>query len=317
MLKFIIRKSLITIPMLILISCIVFFAIQFSPIDPISYSVSPDVAGNSENMDALREHLGLNDPLYVQYFHWIINILKGDFGYSIITGQPIAEILALRLPATIELSVIALVLSTFFGVLLGLISAIKQNSIIDYFSRNIGVIGISIPEFFFGIIIIQVVAIQLGWLPVGGRIGVEDTTFWDRLPNLILPSLTLAFGMLAVLLRYTRNSMLDVLSKDYIKTARSKGIPEWKVYLFHAFRNSMGSILIILVFRLPMLIGGSVIIETVFMWPGIGSAILSGVSSSDYPVIMITTMMLAAAILIASFLVDVLAALLDPRIQLD
>lgn len=303
--------------MLFVISIIVFFAIQLSPIDPISYSTSPDVAVDSENLEALREHLGLNDPLYIQYYHWIIGVFKGDFGYSIITGQPIAKILALKLPATIELSLLALVISTIIGVAMGLVSAIKPNSMSDYFSRNVAVLGISIPEFFFGIIIIQIFAIQLGWLPISGRIGVNDVTFWDRLPNLILPSFTLAIGMLAVLLRYTRNSMLDVLSKDYIKTARSKGIPEWKVYIFHAFRNSLGSILVILAFRLPMLIGGSVIIEMVFMWPGIGNAIISAVSSSDYPVIMITTMMLAAAILIASFLVDVISAFLDPRIRLE
>lgn len=303
--------------MLFVISIIVFFAIQLSPIDPISYSASPDVAVDSENLEALREHLGLNDPLYIQYYHWIIAVFKGDFGYSIITGQPIAKILALKLPATIELSLLALVISTIIGVAMGLISAIKPNSMSDYFSRNVAVLGISIPEFFFGIIIIQIFAIQLGWLPISGRIGVNDVTFWDRLPNLILPSFTLAIGMLAVLLRYTRNSMLDVLSKDYIKTARSKGIPEWKVFIFHAFRNSLGSILVILAFRLPMLIGGSVIIEMVFMWPGIGNAIISAVSSSDYPVIMITTMMLASAILVASFLVDVLSAFLDPRIRLE
>ena len=305
------------VPMLFIISFIVFFSIQLSPVDPIYYSATPDMMANAANLELLREQLGLNDPVYIRYFRWIGGILTGDFGYSILTGQPIAEMLMLRLPATVELALVALVLSTIIGVLLGLISAIKQNSFLDYFSRNIGVIGISIPEFFFGIIMIQFFAIKLGWLPTGGRIDVNDVTFWDRLPNLILPALTLAIGMLAVLLRYTRNSMLDVLNKDYIKTARSKGIPEWKVILFHAFRNSMGAILVILAFRLPILIGGSVIIEAVFLWPGIGSTILSSVSSSDYPVIMVTTMMLASAILIASFLVDIFAALLDPRVRLD
>ena len=134
---------------------------------------------------------------------------------------------------------------------------------------------------------------------------------------MILPALTMAIPMIAALLRYTRNSMLDVLSKDYVKTARSKGIPEWKVYIKHAFRNSLGPILVILMFRLPILIGGSVVIESVFSWPGIGSVILAGVTSGDYPVIMVTTLMVAAAILFASFLVDVITALLDPRVRLD
>ena len=244
-------------------------------------------------------------------------MFKGDFGYSIIDGTPISKIIAMKLPATFEISAIALVISTVFGIGLGIISAIRQNTFIDYFGRIIGVIGVSIPQFFFGIILIQLFSIKLGWLPMGGRLQVGYKTWWDHIPNIILPSVALGISMTGALLRYARNSMLDVLNKDYIRTARSKGIPEWKVYIKHAFRNSMGPTLVVLAFRLPILIGGSVMIETVFSWPGIGSIILQGVSTSDYPVIMMTTLMIAAAMLIASFLVDILMAILDPRIRFE
>lgn len=317
MINYFFRKLLAIIPMLFIISVIVFVAIHFSPIDPINYLASPDMAANAANLAALREHLGLNDPIYVQYFRWLGNMFKGDFGYSIVDGTPISKIIAMKLPATFEISAIALVISTVFGIGLGIIAAIKQNTFIDYFGRIIGVIGVSIPQFFFGIILIQLFSIKLGWLPMGGRLQVGYKSWWDHVPNIILPSVALGISMTGALLRYARNSMLDVLNKDYIRTARAKGIPEWKVYIKHAFRNSMGPTLVILAFRLPILIGGSVMIETVFSWPGIGSIILQGVSTSDYPVIMMTTLMIAAAMLIASFLVDILMAVLDPRIRFE
>jgi len=316
MLKYFLKKLLAIIPMLLLVSVLVFFALELSPVDPINYLASPDMT-STENLEALRESLGLNDPVYIRYFNWLSNILKGDFGYSISTGAKISDLIKLRLPATLELSVIAIVLSTILGIGLGLISAIKQNTIVDYIGRIIGVVGISIPQFFFGIVVIQIFAIKLGWLPFGGRLTVDANSFADRIPNMILPSFTMAISMTAALLRYTRNSMLDVLNKDYIKTARSKGIPEWKVYIKHAFRNSLGPILVLLAFRLPLLVGGSVVIESVFSYPGIGSLILAGVSSNDYPVIMITTLMVAVAILLSSFLVDLVTAVLDPRVRFD
>lgn len=317
MLKFIIKKLLFMIPMLIVISALVFFGMELTGTDPINYMVSPDMAANAANIEALRESLGLNDPAFIRYFRWLGDILQGKFGYSIINGQSILDILKSRLPATFELAFGSLILSTILGIGLGLLAAIKQNSIVDYLARILGVIGVSVPQFFFGIVVLMIFAVRLDLLPIGGRIPPGSTGFVSRIPNLILPMLTMAISMTATLLRYTRNSMLDVMNKDYIKTARSKGIPEWKVYLKHAFRNALRPTLVILAFRLPMLIGGSVVIESVFSWPGIGSTILGAVSAGDYPVIMITTMLIAASILAASFLVDVITAALDPRVRLD
>ena len=317
MFKYFVKRLLIMIPMILLISALVFFALELAPVDSISYLVSPDMAMDSANLEALRESLGLNDPAYVRYFRWLGEILRGDFGYSIVDGAPISRIIALKLPATFELAFGALVLSSILGILLGIISAIRQNGIVDYISRFLGVVGVSLPQFFVAIVIVQIFAVKLGWFPTGGREVYGAVTFWDRAPNLVLPLVTMTLSMTAVLVRYTRNTMLDVMSKDYVKTARSTGIPEWKVYLKHVFRNAMGPVLVIICFRLPMLIGGSVVIESVFAWPGIGSVILSGVSTGDYPVVMMSTLMTSAVILFASFLVDLLTALLDPRVRFD
>ena len=316
MLKFIGKKLLQMIPMLLLISFIVFAGLQLTGIDPVSYMVSPDMAANAENLEALRDKLGLNDPFIVRYFNWIKDILTGDLGYSITNGSSISSLLKARLPATFQLALVALVLSSIIGISIGIISAIRQNGIVDYIGRIFAVLGQSIPQFFFGICVIQIFAIKLGWFPVSGRTSPGESGFMDALVHMVLPVLTMTISMCAVLMRYSRNTMLGVLSSDYIKTARSKGIPEWKVYIKHAFRNAMRPVMVILCFRLPQLVGGSVVIESVFGWPGIGSIITDAVVSGDYPVIMVTTLMVAAAMLVASFLVDVITALLDPRVRL-
>ena len=308
MLKYILKKLLQMIPMLLLISFLVFGALQLTGIDPVSYIATPDMAANQENLDLLRERLGLNQPFLIRYFNWVGNLLRGDFGYSIAKGNSIGSILAARLPATIELALVALILSSIIGIL----SAIYQNSSIDYIGRFLAVIGQAIPQFFFGICLIQIFSIKLGWLPSSGRY----STYATPLQHFILPALTMTLSLTSVLMRYSRNNMLGVLNSDYIKTARMKGLSDTKVYVKHAFRNAVRPVLVIICFRLPMLIGGSVVIESVYAWPGIGSVITDAVVAGDYPVVMVTTLMIAAAILTASFLVDVLTALLDPRVRL-
>ena len=300
------------IPMLLVISFLVFGALQLTGIDPVSYIATPDMAANQENLDLLRERLGLNQPFLVRYFNWIGGILRGDFGYSIANGNSIGAIIAARLPATIELALVAMLLSAILGITIGIFSAIYQNSIIDYVGRFFAVLGQAIPQFFFGICLIQIFSIKLGWLPSSGRY----STYATPLQHFILPAVTLTLSLTSVLMRYSRNNMLGVLNSDYIKTARMKGISEAKVYVKHAFRNAVRPVLVILCFRLPMLISGSVVIESVYAWPGIGTVITDAVVAGHYPVVIVTTLMVAAAILTASFLVDVLTALLDPRVRL-
>lgn len=314
--KYILKKLIQMIPMLVIISFLIFVALQAMPIDPINYLLPPGSARDPQMIAELRARYGLDDPILIQYGRWIGQVVKGDFGYSIINGQPIKEILAQKLPATVELALAALIISSILGIVLGILSAVNQNGPIDYVARVIGVIGQSIPEFLFGIVLISVFALTLGWFPVGGRNIFGMTSFWDKSKNLVLPALALSIAMIATVLRYTRNSMLGVMNQEYIKTARSKGIPEWKVYLKHAFRNSMGPILVTIMLRIPGLIGGSVVIESVFNWPGIGSTLMGAVTSGDYPIIMVTTLLIATVMLVISFMVDVLSAILDPRIRL-
>jgi len=298
------------------ISALIFFASRLSPIDPILAMIPPDMASDSANLEQLREELGLNDHIVLQYLTWLKNIATGDFGYSLQSGQQISEILALRMPATLELVLSALILSTILALTLGLFAGAKKGGIADKLSRVLGVVGIAIPDFFIGLALLNVFAYRVSWLPSGNRVAPGQITFWDRFPNYILPVATLTIAMLAVLIRYTRNSVLDTLNRDFVKTARSKGVPEWRVLYSHVFRNSLGPVMVLLAFRLPLLVGGSILVETVFQWPGIGTTIIAAVTASDYPVIMVVSMLIAMVILFASFLVDIVKSILDPRVRL-
>ena len=316
MVSFLIRRIAVLIPMAFAISALIFFASRLSPIDPINALISPDAASDPANLELLRQELGLNDHIVIQYFNWLKEIAQGNFGYSIQSGQAISEILALRMPATLELVLSALVLSTILALTIGLFAGANRGGLADKASRILAVIGIAVPDFFIGLAFLNVFAYNLGWLPTGQRLAPGQVTFMDRFPHLILPVATLTVAMLAVLIRYTRNSVLDTLNKDFVKTARSKGVPEWKVLFSHVFRNSLGPVMVILAFRLPLLVGGSILVETVFQWPGIGSTVVAAVSASDFPVIMVISMIVAMVILVASFLVDIVKSILDPRVRL-
>jgi peptide/nickel transport system permease protein len=303
--------------MILVISLVAYIGLELTPGDPLTAMVSPDqIASMSPaQMDAMRESLGLNDPLLVRYGRWIGSVLRGDMGLSMVTGKPISEIISNLLPATIKLSLFALLVSVIIGLIFGILSAIKQNSIIDYISSVIGVIGISMPEFFVGILAILIFALKLAWFPAQGRTDIGLNAI-QSLKYLVLPACSLGLVLAAALMRYTRNAMLDVLNKDYVKTARAKGLPEWKVYYKHVFRNSLMPISVLICLRLPLLIGGSVVIEQVFGYAGIGTRLLTAINGSDYQLVLTIILMLSIVSLLASVLIDLLTALLDPRVRL-
>lgn len=317
MLKFILKKLAMMIPMLLVISLVVFLGLRSTGIDPITFMVPPEVISQQpELVEQLREDLGLNDPLIVQYFNWLGKLLQGDLGLTN-KGDSISQIIATRLPYTLELAAYAMLFSAVIGIGIGIISAIRQNGIVDYIGRILAVFGQAVPQFLVGIVMIWLFSIKLGIFPAANRTSPDATNaFVDAFMHLFLPVTTLTIGMVAVLMRYARNTMLDVLNSDYIKTARSKGIPEWKVYIKHGFRNAMKPVLVILMFRIPTLIGGSVVIESVFSYPGIGTTMTNAITSMDYNLVLVITLIIAAVMLIASFMVDVLNALLDPRVRL-
>jgi peptide/nickel transport system permease protein len=317
MLKYFISRLALLIPMALLISFLVFFALELTPGDPVTAMFSPEqiVSVSGAELEAIRESMGLNDPFIIRYFRWLGRLLRGDLGYSTVTGKPIGEIISNLLPATIKLALAALAVSTIAGLLFGIICAVKQNTWIDYLFSVFGVAGISIPEFFIGIIAILIFAVRLRWFPAQGRTGIGLNAF-QSLKYLVLPAGSLGLVLTAALTRYTRNSMLDVLNKDYIKTARAKGLPEWEVYFKHAFRNSLMPVSVLVCFRLPMIISGSVVIEQVFGYAGIGTRLLQGINANDYQLVLVIIFMLSIVSLLASVLIDMLTALLDPRVRI-
>ena len=316
MLKYFVKRLIMMIPMIIFISFLVFVALDFTPGDPLSAQFSPEnISGlTHEQLDALREEAGLNDPLVVRYLRWFGGILQGNFGYSIQTGMPISSVIANLLPATIYLALAALILSVVMGLLFGVLSAIKHNTVLDYLSSLFGVIGISMPEFFIGILAILIFAIQLKWFPAQGRTEI-GATFWVNLKYILLPALSLGLALTAALTRYTRNSMLDVMNQNYVKTARAKGLSEWKVFYRHVFRNALMPISVLICLRLPMLIGGSVVIEQVFGYAGIGSRLLTAINSNDYQLVLSIIFLLSIVSLLSSVLIVLITGLLDSCVR--
>lgn len=318
MLKYFGIRLLALIPKLLIITMIIFLGLQLVPGDPISRTIPADKLAdmNPARVEELRESMGLNDSMIERYGSWIGDMLQGNFGYSLSTRGEISKILLNRLPATIELASLGILWATILGVVFGVLSALKQHTALDYSLTTLGIIGISIPQFFFGLIGIMIFGVKLKWLPVGGRMGVGEEAFFDRIQYLVMPAIVLGIVYISTLMRYTRGSMLDVMGKDYIKVARSKGLSEVNVNIKHGFRNALIQIMVIIIMRLPHLVAGTVIVETVFNFPGMGSMLVDAISGTDLPIVMITTLLIALVILLASFLVDLVSALLDPRIRL-
>ena len=318
-LQYVLKKLLLMIPMVLVITFLIYWGLDLTPGDPISYMFSPDQLANidPQKLAEMRELYGLNDPFFLRYLKWLWQLLQGNFGYSITNGVAIKDLLAQLFPATLELSLAALFISTILGSVLGILSALKKGSLGDNLLTVAGMIGVSIPQFFFGMVCIVVFALNLGWLPIGGRTAPGMTGAFAHLKFLILPASVLGISLTAGVMRYARSSMLDTMNKDYIKTARAKGLPEWRVNLVHGFRVSLTPVVVLIGFRLPTLIGGSVVIETIFQWPGIGNAFKTAVTGQNYPLVMMIALFSVLAVQMASFLVDILTAILDPRVKLE
>ncbi len=319
MLAYVARKVIHLIPMLFVISFLIFLGMDLMPGDAVDYMISPDeLAGVSpEALAAIRAKLGLDKPFVIRYFLWLGNLLRGDFGYSIQSGVPVSTLFLDTLPATLQLSLAALLLSTVLGSILGVVSAIYRNSIADHILSVAGMVGVAIPQFLFGLICIIVFVFKLDWLPVGGRMPPGQGSFFQGLRYLILPASVLGLSLTAGVMRYARASMLDAMNRDFVKTARSKGLAEWRVNLLHGFRVACTPVAVLIGFRLPMLIGGAVVIEQIFQWPGIGVMFLAAVRAQNTPVVMMVGFFSVLLVLLASIIVDIVTAALDPRVKLQ
>ncbi|WP_226682681.1 ABC transporter permease [Sutcliffiella horikoshii] len=315
MISYIIRRSLMAIPLLFGITVLSFAIIQMAPGGPTSLMMDPNIS--KEDMKKFEERYGLNDPIHEQYFKWVTNMAQGDFGESLIRrGVPVSEMIMNRLPNTLLLMIVSTILAVIVAIPFGVISARKQYSLTDYTVTVTSFLGLATPNFWIGLVLIMVFAVQLQWLPTGGVATLNaEFSIIDRIQHLILPAFVLATADMAGLTRYTRSSMLEVLKQDYMRTARAKGLKENKVTYKHGLRNGLIPVITIFGLMLPGFIGGSVIVEKIFAWPGIGLLFFDSAFQRDYPVIMALTVISAVFVVIGNLVADILYAIFDPRIE--
>ena len=315
MISYIIRRCLMAIPLLFGITVLSFAIIQMAPGGPTSLMMDPNIS--KEDMKKFEERYGLNDPIHEQYFTWVSNMAKGDFGESLIRrGVPVSEMIMNRLPNTLLLMIVSTVLAVIVAIPFGVISARKQYSLTDYTVTVTSFLGLATPNFWIGLVLIMVFAVQLQWLPTGGVATLNaDFSILDRIHHLIMPAFVLATADMAGLTRYTRSSMLEVLKQDYMRTARAKGLKENKVTYKHGLRNGLIPVITIFGLMLPGFIGGSVVVEKIFAWPGIGLLFFDSAFQRDYPVIMALTVISAVFVVIGNLVADILYAIFDPRIE--
>ncbi len=321
MLKYLIKRLLFMIPLILGISILTFTIIHLAPGSPVDMvtSMNPDVDANAKAR--LYSLYGLDKPLYLQYWDWLKRIVTLNFGDSFKDGRPVINKIAERLPPTLLLNVLSLGLIFFFALVIGVSSAVRQNTLYDKSMTVFVFLGFSIPMFWLALLMMLLFGIILGILPISGMRSVNYDMLstagkiWDLISHLILPVFVSAFGGLAYLSRYSRSSMLEVIRQDYIRTARAKGLPENTVIYKHALRNVLIPIVTLLGLSLPALISGSVIFETIFSWPGIGRLAYEAIMSRDYPVILGVSIIATALTLTGNLLADLTYAYIDPRVR--
>jgi peptide/nickel transport system permease protein len=314
--RYIIYRLLQLIPVMLLVSIFVFSFTHALPGDVIDALAGEAEAHDPAVRAALEKELGLDEPIYVQYFVWLKKIvLHGDFGKSITTRRSIGVEVFKRIPATVYLAVAAVLISLIIAIPLGTLAAIKRRTLADYTVTTAAVVGISIPQFWFAILCVLFFALYLGWLPASEYYSPLDDP-WLGLQHLILPAAALGVRLAAITTRLTRASMLDEIRKDYVDTARSLGLSEWRVILKYTLRNALIPTVTVAGLQFGGLLGGTVVIETIFAWPGIGLTLYDAIMSRDYPMVQASVLILAVAYVLVNLLVDITYRLLNPRIRL-
>lgn len=332
MIRFLLDRLLALIPVLILVLVIIFSLSRLIPGDPAVTLLGP--GATNEQITALRAQLNLDEPAPMQFYSYVSGLAHGDMGKSMKSGRPVFDEILKRLPATIELSVMATLLAIMLGIPVGVLSAIRANSMFDHFTRVVSLIGVSMPAFLLALILQLVFGIWLGWLPISGQaspyiitdrvtgfaildglIAHDLEAAWDACLHLILPTVVLAAFLAATIGRFVRNSMLEVMSQDFIRTARAKGLSGHAVIFRHGLRNSLLAAITVIGLKFAEMLGGAILTETVFAWPGIGRYMFEAIKNRDYPVIQGTTLVFAVLFVLTSLLVDLLYGQLDPRIR--
>ncbi len=304
MLKYILKRLLMAIPVLLGVTFIVFTIMSFTPGDPVQTMLGDNYT--QEAYDEITEELGLNDPFLVRYVNYVVDLVQGDMGISYSTKRAVSDEIFSRFPATVRLAGAAIFLAVVFGIPLGVISATKQYSFFDSGSMFVALVGVSMPNFWLGIMLILLFAANLGWLPASGDKGFLA---------LILPAVTLSANSLATITRMTRSSMLETIRMDYIRTARAKGLRESRVIIHHALRNAMIPVITSVGLQFGFALSGAVLVETVFSWPGIGRLLVDTIKLKDTPVVLGVVVVMAASFTVINLVIDILYACFDPRIR--
>lgn len=312
MTRFILHRILISIPTLILVSMFVFGLQKLLPGDPVLA-----MAGEERDpavIELLREKYRLNDPIPMQYLYWVGGVLQGDLGTSLRTGEPVLNLIAQKLPVTIQLAIMSMIFAFLIGVPAGILSSVRKGTWVDYIANVVALSGLSIPNFWLGIMMILLVSVNLGWLPASGYESPWVDP-WRSLQTMLMPAFVLGTGLAAALMRHTRSSMLGVLQSDYVRTARAKGLAERKVILKHAFRNAVLPIVTLSALLFGELLAGAVLTEQIFTIPGFGKLIVDAVFNRDYAVVQGVVLCTAAGFILMNLIADVLYVLLNPRLR--
>lgn len=304
--RYLIRRLLLTIPVLLGVATLVFSLIHFIPGDPAQAMLGEGAA--PEDVAQLRERLGLDRPLVVQYASFLQGLLRGDLGVSLRNDQPVLQQILERMPATAELAFASMAVAVLIALPLGIIAAVWRGTAIDYSAMTLSLVGISVPNFWLGPLLAIVFAVELGWLPVGGR---------GTLAHLVLPAATLGAALAAILARMTRASLLEELREPYVLAARAKGVSRTRAVLHHALRNSLIPIVTILGLQFGVVLTGAVITETIFAWPGIGRLLIQSISFRDYPTVQGCVLLIAVTYVAVNLITDLTYGFLDPRIRVD
>ncbi|MFJ5714265.1 glutathione ABC transporter permease GsiC [Neobacillus sp. NPDC093127] len=306
MLKYFFKRLIGIIPILFFVSIFIFLFVHMIPGDPARLVAGQDAS--LADVQAVQRELGLDKPLYTQYAEFVKNIVQGDFGLSLKTKRPVFDEIAARFMPTFWLTFWSMIWAVLFGLVVGVFSATKRNKWQDYLGMFGAVSGISLPSFWLGLMLIQLFAVNLGWLPTGGM---------DSWKSYILPSITLGAGVAAVIARFSRSSLMEVMKEDYIRTGRAKGLKENRVVWGHALKNSMIPVVTMAGLQFGFLLGGSIVIETVFSWPGLGRLLIDSVSFRDYPVIQAEMLLFALEFILINLFVDLLYGVLNPQIRYE
>jgi peptide/nickel transport system permease protein len=315
--QFIIKRLLQAIPLLIGVSVIGFAMMHLAPGGPLAvYTLNPTIT--AQDIERIKHVFGLDQPIYIQYLKWATGMFTGNWGNTFFGGRPVLDVILERIPATFLLMGSGMSLAIVIGMLIGILGAVRRYSVFDYLATTGAMVALSFPTFWFGLMAIFVFALKLGLLPSGGMytLGGEEGVL-DLLRHLILPTVVLALVLVAQWSRYTRSSFLEVIHQDYIRTAKSKGLSDFRVLFRHAFPNAVAPLIALAGIQLPWLFSGALVTETIFGWPGIGRLFVDSLTMKEYPVLMGMVMLTAAAVIIGNLLADVINALIDPRIRLE